>query len=85
VSGIVQQIDGNRVLVVGPRLAEGSGMSKLLSLLLAVVISLFTMGALAAATSGFTCDFVRVARTRKPACAPRRELVCMREGGVSGT
>jgi len=63
-------------------------MHKLFVLLLAVVVSLVAVGALAAATSSFPCDFVQVARRHAPECAPKGDrplLSSVAEGGVKGS
>jgi len=62
-------------------------MHKLVALLLAIAIAVFAVGALAAATSGFPCDFVHVARREAPQCGPKAELplVSMARGGVTGS
>jgi hypothetical protein len=61
-------------------------MEKLAALLLAICLSLLSMGALAAASAGFPCDFQRVVRRRAPACAPvQRPLVSMARGTLIGS
>jgi hypothetical protein len=54
-------------------------MQKLTAFLLALALSLAAFGAQAAASAGFSCDFVRVASKHAPACAPQadRSLVSM--------
>jgi hypothetical protein len=39
-------------------------------LLMAIMISILAFTTLAWAASGFTCDFMRVAQPKQPACTP---------------
>jgi hypothetical protein len=62
-------------------------MQKLTAFLLALALSLAAVGALASASAGFSCDFVRVARRHGPTCAPQadRPLLSMVDRSVSGS